>query len=124
MTSHLKIFFFYTQLSYVYHTFISHNCTANSNRCSGSLDTASACCLNPCFSKKWATLVRCSFGIVGRTLIIIIKLYLYLAVPPVSFNLSSKYTYSLLFVVIYTLSAVSKSLLITAVWYSKTDSKS
>lgn len=40
-----------------------------------------------CFSKKWATLILCSLGIVGRTL-----------------------------------SAVPKSLLMTAVWYSSTDS--
>lgn len=89
----------------------SSSCIASSNRCSGSVETANACCLKPfkiqlcynplyiltkynwnvnwkhtCFSRKWATRIRCSFGTVGKTL-----------------------------------SAVSKSLLITAVWYSNTD---
>ena len=40
----------------------------NPHRCSGSHDTVRACCLKPCFSRKWATLFRCSFGIVGKTL--------------------------------------------------------
>ena len=51
--------------------------------------TARACFLNPCFSRKCATLVLCSLGTVCKTL-----------------------------------SAVSKSLLMTAVWYSRTETRS
>ena len=35
--------------------------------CSGSHETTRACCLKPCFSKKWATRFLCSRGIVGST---------------------------------------------------------